>query len=306
MAWAAILVGTLMTVACGSQPPPGPARALFNDLNAIVVTEARTDWVADRLEFEQVGPRALQSGCRTPPADRAALDAWLAGEVLRLGGPASVQFAQNGHDFKAIEPVLQVERVRGALAWLEQHAAADCPFWLPPDPAFAGVQATAGRFVLMLESIGGFQLVSGEGDGVRVGGGGGGRLLPAFGLSDRLTLATGIEIGGTTTFPADDAGNRTVKPAWAAGVPLLARIHAGTWRFDTEATLIARAPLGEPGDGRFGVRVAQGVGVAGLRVSGVMPYVMAWVGHEWMPAAAGESGLSIMRFGTRVGIDWDP
>lgn len=297
----------LLAAGCAApRPPPGPQRALHDDLTAIVVTEARSDWVADRLEFEQMGPRALQSGCLTPPTDRQALRAWLDAEIARQGGPAAARYAKNGNDFKSIEDLVELERIRGTLAWIEAHAADDCPFWLQPDADFAGVQSSQGRFVLLVESMGGFQLVRGEGPDLRFGGGGGGRLLPGFGLTDRVTLVGGFELGGTTTFPADSNGSRTVKPAWAFATPVMMRLHAGTWRFDTEAALIARAPIEAPDDLRYGARLAQAVGIAGLRVAGVMPYVMIWAGYEWLPPAGGESGVEIMRFGTRVGIDWDP
>lgn len=309
---AGLLAMLFLLVGCGAghlaqvRPPAGAQRALYDDLEAIVVTEARGDWVADRIEFEQIGPRLLQSGCATPPGDRQALRGWLQTEIGRLGGPASALYAKNGNDFDKIEDIVELERVRGSLDWIETHAAADCPFWLVPTADFSGVQSSQGRFVLLLESMGGFQVVHGEGDELRFGGGGGGRLLPGFGIGERLTLVGGVELGGTTTFPADDDGNRSVKPAWAAAVPVMLRVRAGTWRFDTEAALVARAPITDPSDQRLGARLAQAVGIAGLRVSGVMPYVMIWAGCEWLPPVGGEDGLQIIRFGTRVGIDWDP
>ena len=70
--------------------------------------------------------------------------------------------------------------------------------------------------------------------------------------------------------------------------------------------LMARAPFETPDDLRFGLRVAQAAGVTTPRIAGVMPYVMLWVGHEWLPGTDTEDGVQIMRLGTRVGVNWDP
>ncbi|MCA9545307.1 MAG: hypothetical protein KC613_12975 [Myxococcales bacterium] len=295
----------LFLSACGAhRPPTGPQRALYDDVRAVVVHEQRTEWVSDRLELEQMGPRLLHSGCQTPADERAALAAWLAGRIAADGGPAAKAFAANGGDLSAVQDLLLLDRVATSLRYIQAHAG-ECPFWLPEDPGFAGVQSNTGRFVLMAESIGGAQVVFRDGE-TTLGGAGGGRILPGYGLSDRLTLAGGVELGGTSTFPKDADGNRTVKPAWAYGVPVLLQVHSGSWRFDTEATLTARAAFESPDDLRFGVRVAQAAGVTTPRIAGVMPYVMLWVGHEWLPAVDGQDDVQIMRLGTRVGVNWDP
>lgn len=269
----------------------------------MVVYEARTDWVVDRVELEQIAPRVLQSGCQVAPDQRRALRLWVGDALRDAGGPAAASYAKH-HDLDAVQDQLVLERVAATLDYLDAHQA-DCPFWLPPDPDFAGVQGDDDRFVLMVETMGGGQVVLRDGETI-VGGAGGGRILPGYGLNSRLTLATGLGVGGASTFPKDAQGNRTVKPAWAFGLPVLLRVHAGTWRFDTELAVITRAPFEDPSDLRYGSRVAQSIGVTTPRVAGVMPYVMLWVGHEWLPAVDGEDAVQIMRAGTRVGVNWAP
>ncbi len=300
----ALAVALLAVAAgCGPLPPEGPGRALYTDLRAVVVHEARTDWVVDRVELEQIAPRVLQSGCQVAPEQRLALRAWVRDALQAAGGPAAASYARS-QDLSAVQDQLVLERVAASLDYLDAHQA-DCPFWLPPDPDFAGVQGDADHFVLMVETMGGGQVVLRDGEAT-LGGAGGGRILPGYGLNSRLTLAAGLGLGGASTFPKDANGNRTVKPAWAFDVPVLLRVHAGTWRFDTELAATARAPFETPDSLRYGARIAQALGVTTPRVAGVMPYVMLWVGHEWLPAMNGEDAVQIMRAGTRVGINWAP
>lgn len=293
----------LLTLGCGPLPPPGPGRALYSDLQAVVVHEARTEWVVDRVELEQIAPRVLHSGCQVAPETRASLRAWVNESIEAQGGPAAAAFARSG-DLDAVADLLTLERVSASLDYIDAHQG-DCPFWLPVDPAFAGVQSDAHRFVLMLETMGGGQLVLRGGD-TTLGGAGAGRVLAGYGLNSRLTLAGGVGLGGASTFPKDADGNRTVRPAWAFGLPVLLRVHAGSWRFDTEVAATARSPFEAPSDLRYGARVAQSFGVTTPRIAGVMPYVMLWVGHEWLPAMGGDDEVQIMRAGTRVGVNWDP
>lgn len=302
----ALLPVLLLLVACGPLPQPGPERGLYVDLRAIVETEQRTDWVVDRLELDQIGPRVLLSGCQVAPAHRQALREWLDARLVAEGGPLERAWARE-QDLDAISEVLTLHRVRLALDYVETYAEADCPPWLQPDEAFSGVQADDGRFVLMLETLGGLDVLFGrEGNGI--GGGGAGRLLPAWGVDSRLTLATGIELGVSSTFPRGDEGTRVVEAALTGAIPLLARFHRGTWRFDTEIAATVRAP--DRGlaveDARFGLRLGQGLGVSTLRIAGLLPYAGIWAAHEWLPAVEGERALHILRLGTRFGVNWDP
>ena len=138
------------------------------------------------------------------------------------------------------------------------------------------------------------------------GGAGLSRLIPAYGVSDRLTLGLGFEAGVASTFPRAEGGGRSVKPVAAAGVPFLVRVLDGTLRYDLDLAAVTRASRDEVEGLRFGGRVGVGVGLATLRIASVMPYAMLWAGYEYLASGAGEPDAHIVRMGTRVGVNWDP
>jgi len=276
--------------------------ALYNDLHTLVVTRERIDWSVDRVELEKLGGAVLRSACAVAPSRRAALRGWLTARLEAAGGSAEAAWVAAGRDLEAVREVLTLARVRMALDYAEARAEADCPFWLPVEPDFAGVHAAQRRFVLHAESMGSAQILVTEGD-ASLGGHGLLRILPGVGLSDRLTLAMGVESGVSSTFPRDGDGRRALEAAFVGGVPLLLRVIDGTWRYDTDLAATFRAPERQLSDARWGGRVSQGVGVAALRIAGLQPYVLAWVGYEYLP---GEEDLHVMRVGTRGGVDWDP
>lgn len=288
---------------CGGPAPEArPERALYRDLRRIVDARARTDWVADRFEFQEVAPAALKSACQTDPEARQRLVKWLDAQIAAEGGPAAAQFAANGGDLEPLEEVIVLERVRGVLLSAEPK---DCPFFLRPDPEFAGVQGSADRFVLMAESMGGLQVLVGEAD-TAYGGTGAGRLIPAWGLNDRLTLGLGAELGVASTFPKDESGARGLRPAFSQAVPLLLRVTTGAMLWDSEVALTNRTPEGDPDRTHFGYRLSQGVGIAALRIGSFMPYAVIWAGYEYLPGERGEPDAHGVRGGTRFGLDWDP
>jgi hypothetical protein len=303
--WRLLLV-PLLLAGCGARPDGPVARALYDDLRTIVATKQRVDWTVDRLELEGSASDVLRSVCQSPPDARRELDGWLDLRIDAEGGPAKDQYARNGGDLDPLGEVLTLERVRAALGYGERHATADCPFWLRPDPAFAGVQSDADRFVLILESMGGPQVAIRGGDAT-LGGFGVGRLLPAYGVGERLTIALGVEAGAASTFPRnDDAGGRQVKVVAVAGVPLLFRLRYESWRFDLEAAGTVRATRGELGGPRPGVRATTGVLLATKRLASVMPYAGLWFGYEHLPAHGGDDAVRHVVGGTRIGLDWDP
>jgi hypothetical protein len=60
------LIGSL-TTGCGARPTHPVEAALYDDLRVIVITEQRTDWTIDDVEYRQIAGRVLQSVCQTPP-----------------------------------------------------------------------------------------------------------------------------------------------------------------------------------------------------------------------------------------------
>ncbi len=293
----------ILLAACMPLPPGAPERALYGDLRRIVETRERTDWVVDRIELEEVAPTTMQSACRTTPEMRANLRRWLDRRILAEGGPAEAAFRRSGGDLDEVEDIVTLERVRLVLDHADQHAQADCPFWLQPDPSFAGVQSDAGRFVLYLETMGGGELSWSEGRGT-LGGAGVGRLLPAVGLGQRATLLFGAEVGGGGALARDGSGG--IRASFAAGVPLLLRLQSATRFWDVEVAGTARVPRGDLDALRPGLRASVASGISALRISSLMPYFGLWIGYEYLPAADGEPAVQVARIGSRFGVDWDP
>lgn len=289
---------------CASVPETPAERALYFDLRSVVETQSRIDWVVDEDELDESASAILTSACQTPPAARRALRGWIDLRLADVGGSAEAVWAANERDLSAAREPLILERTRAALDYAERRAEA-CPFWLVPDEGFTGVQGNTDRLVFLAESMGSGQLVVQDGD-VTVGGTGLARLLPAWGVTDRLTIGLGVEVGVASTFPRTESGGRSVKPVFAGGIPVLFRVLDGTLRYDLDLAAVTRATRKEIEGLRFGGRASVGIGVATPRIAGVMPYIVAWTGYELLAPGAGEPATHILRAGTRVGVNWDP
>lgn len=293
----------LMLVGCGARPVNPVEAALYTDLRVIVVTEQRIDWLVDRIEFAQIEPRVLESVCQVSSARRRALRGWLDARLLAEGGSARAVWLGANRDLAAAKPILELERIRGALTHAESHIQ-DCPFWLTADPKFAGVQSSSARFTLLAESMGGAQLVFA--DEVRIGGAATARIIPTYGVTSNLSVGLGLEGGGASTFPRDESGQRSVKAVFTMGLPLLFRVSNGPWRFDSELAGTVRVPDGDTDALQPGVRASQAIGTTTVRVAGFMPYFMLWAGYEYLPDYNGQPGFTVLRVGPRFGVDWDP
>lgn len=300
-----LIIGALvLTFGCASLPETPAERALYFDLRSVVETQSRIDWVVDEDHLADSSTPILTSACQTPPAARRALRGWIDLRLAEAGGSARAVWAANGRDLSAAREPLMLERTRAALDYAERRAD-ECPFWLVPDEGFTGVQGNTDRLVFFAESMGSGQLVVQGGD-VTIGGTGLARLLPAWGVTDRLTIGVGAELGVASTFPRTESGGRSVKPVFAGGIPVLFRVLDGTLRYDFDLAAVTRATRNEFEGLRFGGRASFGVGVATPRLAGVMPYIVAWAGYELLAPGAGEATTHSIRAGTRVGINWDP
>ncbi len=300
----AIAVFAALASGCVRLPQAASERALYLDLRSIIETRARIDWVVDEHEIKQASPAIMTSACQATPETRLALAGWLDGRLTEEGGSSKAIWAAAEGDLGPAKEALLIERISAALRFAEDHRA-DCPFWLTPDADFAGVQANTDRLVFLAESMGSGQIVIQEGE-FAVGGTGLGRLIPAYGISDRLTIGVGVEVGVASTFPRTENGARSVKAVATAGIPVLLRVLDGTFRYDLDVAAVTRATRNEYEGLRYGGRVGVGVGVATLRIAGVMPYAMIWAGYEYLAPGAGEPETHIMRAGSRVGVNWDP
>lgn len=294
--------------ACASTLPTPPVeRALVNDLRTIVRSQARSEWTIDRVALDLVAPAVAWSACQVPADTRDAALGWLDGaigdEEQRLGGrglPAAELWKKADRDLAELDDLIELQRMRLALGDLHARAASDCPFWLEADPSFEGMQGNADRFVLLLESRGGAQLLL-RGSTVVFGGGGAGRVLAGWGPSDRLTIAAGFEIGGTGRF--DTEGE--VSGVLGAAAPILVRfVDAGSViDLEVAATTFLEGARGWPP----GVRAAIGFGLVTPRVGGAFsPSAIFWVGYEYHPARGPEDPFHVIGIGTRVGVDVDP
>jgi hypothetical protein len=297
--WAALLGG------CATWPSDRVERALYADLARAVQLSDDTGWVVDRVQLERNAEDALRSVCQVAPAQRKGLSDWLDRQLVLAGGSAAEIFRRSGRDLGAAQAALQLERVRSLLRYADEHSATDCPFWLEPDPDFAGVQGDEGRWVVLAETFGFGSLVF-EDTSAALGGGGGGRLLAGYGVARQLTLAVGAEVGGSGAFvrsASDD--KRVIETTFSAGVPLLLRLSGVSRLLDLELTPLVRF---NPGTDVFppGFRASVGGGFSAMRTSSFMPYGLLWLAYEFHPADNRGPADHSVHLGTRFGVDWDP
>ena len=301
LTWVWVLAA--LTQGCASLPQPAPQRGLYMDLRKAVELSDDTGWVVDRVQLEANEEAALRSLCQVEPHARDDLDAWIGGQLALAGGPAEDIYRQTG-DLDDAGESLTLERTRALLRHASASASEDCPFWLEPDPEFAGVEGDADRLVLLLETRGFGGVLLKEDDAI-LAAGGGARVLVGHGVGARLTLAVGGEVGGFGGLEDNEAGTRRIDATITAATPALLRFSSfgrivdlelsPVWRFRPEAD--------EP---PTGVRVNAGYGFAALRTSAFMPYLVLWAGYEYQPADHASPEDHAVMLGSRVGVDLDP
>jgi len=303
----ALVLATSLPLFAFAHPAPEaqPERALYLDLQKTIDSRSRFQWVADAVEIDAAARDTLRSLCHVDPAARARLRAWVMAEIAAQGGAAAPRY-QNGEDLDDLQTVVLLERIGAILDTMEPRLAAQCGFWARPEPDFAGVQTDARRFVLLLETNGGGQVYLGRSP-ITFGGAGAGRLLLGYGLDDRFTLAGGMELGGSTTFPKDqNTGTRSVRAGFLAAAPVLLRYARSTFLWDNDMAVTARASEDDIVGWQYGFRLMQGFGTSELRIGNLMGYVLATVGYEYVTANVSYETAHILRIGTRLGFDWDP
>jgi hypothetical protein len=295
----------VLVAGCATLPDHPVERALYSDLRQIVDTRERVGWVIDSNEIDEATATALRSVCQIQEEKRLDLLDWFDDRIEQEGGSAEEIYLRDGNELDEAEEVLTLERMRALLERADDVAADECPFWLEVDPEFAGVQTDTHRFVLLAESIGGLATTIQAGS-ARIGASGGVRLLPAAGISDRFTLALGVEIGGAATFAeADDGSGQEVTARPTGAIPFVFRVHDETWLFDVELAALTSYhddALALPP----GARVLAGVGIGTVRIGPLMPYILAVTAYEVLPAFRDLPTSHTIRLGTRVGINYDP
>ncbi|MFN3197322.1 MAG: hypothetical protein ACE366_02720 [Bradymonadia bacterium] len=299
----------MVSSACGPLPEQTHEAALYRDLDKVIRTRTRTQWLSDEYELQASEPYALRSVCRADVATREGVHRWINARIELQGGPAKLQYQKNGGDLDAVEDTLHLERVDALLTRAEGSMETQCPFWVKPTASFNGIEAPGGgRFAMLLETQGGLTFTRTTDDIVTVGGGGGFRMLPGYALDEGWLLAAGLEFGGGTLLPRDEDGEgRRLRARWEFGIPVVMRYQQGVIFWDLEAALINRAPENKPEDFRMGLRTATSFGFSGLRIGELMPYAGFWVGYEYLEADPAEQlSPSAFRLGTKVGVDWGP
>ncbi len=295
---AAAAVGFLCS-GCASLPDDPAQSALFQDVRQVVVTKERTSWVIDRVELDDIAPELLTSVCQTTPETRAGVRAWVEEQSAILGSPKAI-YADTG---EVDDDALTLTRVGLALAYADLHAGEDCPFFLPPDEDFSGVQIDRDRFLLFLESNPNAAVLI-EGDKTSLAGGGAGRFLLGYGFTEHFTVAIGGELGGRGLI-STGAGEQNLGAILTQAIPLVSRFRDLSQIYDVE---ISATSFTTPDNPRIhpGVRLVLGTGLATLRVRGFLPLAMGQVGYEFYPAGDGQPTTHLIRIGTAFSLDIDP
>lgn len=302
MRWLLILA---LTSGCASTVPvTHDERALYRDVVTLVRAKARDEWTVDRIAQDEIAPGVMVSACQVAPETRTSLIAWVTAEIARteaeLGGDARTVWLREGRDKDAVADLLELARVKDALATAHAEAERDCPFWLEADPDFIGVQGDANRFVLFLESRGQLGLTL-RGDSARFAGGGAGRILLGAGLDNDATLAAGLELGGGGRLGDDDR----IVGVLSGAMPVLLRFTDMGRAFDVEVAAVTflRGVEGWPP----GFRAALAYGFLTPRIGGAFsPQAMFWLGYEYHPARGQDAPYHLIGLGTRIGLDIDP
>lgn len=273
--------------------------ALYQDVRQVVVTKERTSWVIDRVALDDIASALMTSACQAPPEARAGTRAWIR-EQQQLTGDPEALFAETE---EIDDAALTLHRVGLALGYAEEHIEADCPFFLPPDPEFAGIQIDRDRFLLFLESNPNAAVLI-EGDKTSLSGGGAGRLLFGYGFSDHFTMAIGGELGGRGLI-STGSSEQNLGAIFTQAIPLVFRFRDLSQIYDIEISATSFTTAENP---RIhpGVRFVLGTGVATQRVRGFMPLAMGQVGYEFYPAGDGQPTTHLIRLGTAFSLDFDP
>lgn len=291
----------LAAALCGCATlPNGPAeRALYLDLRKIVDTNEDGGWTVDRLRLQLNAEPALRSACQVDRGTLAALDVWLGEQIELSGGPAKEAYFAHAQNLQAVSHTLSLERTRTLLQYVARQTAQDCPFWLRPNPNFAGEQGDASRWVLLGETQA-FGTFTVPGNIPALGGGG--RLFLGHGIGSRLTLAAGADVAASGTFIPSGAQGGGVDAYLTLATPVLLRLTSFSRMVDVEVAPVVRLSQGQAA-WPPGARVQLGGGFSSVRLSPFMPYFMLYVGYEVHPTNRGAGFDQTFQLGTRIAVD---
>jgi hypothetical protein len=226
----------------------------------------------------------------------------LQAERARRGDPRDLYHARR-EVTDDVEHALTADRELRALERALARVETECPFWVVPEPGFAGLQSDRRRLTFNLETGGNVQLRQTEGQWT-YGAGGMGRLLLGWGIDGRFTLLFGPELGGGAMLRPNTSASQLVINYFPA-LPLVLRVHQLTWHWNVEAAVVARF---EADDTRvsYGGRLAGGFGFTTLRKRNVLPWVGLTVAYEQYFPSGGRGRAHFLGGGLRVGLPWEP
>jgi hypothetical protein len=311
-------VAGVFAAGCGPTLPWQPTqRALVRDVERVVDVRGDVGWLVDESEIQAVLPDVMKSLCQTPPYDREAALVWLDRYIGELGGPdVAAAWRAHGRDLGKVEDLLLVSRTRMLLARANEWAnQGRCPFWLEPNPRFAGVHTQDHRFILTIEGGGRAtqEIALGR---VRFGGGGSGRLLVGYGFAERWGLSAGIEMGGGARFTNLQLGEQSEFPQLVgqAAAPVVLRRQFGlTTHAELELGPMAYFDRGSADAATrqvelhfdWGTRLGIAVGGTYLRLHrGFIPKFAVAFTIDYVPAVSGQPGLTQLGLGLRTGLDF--
>lgn len=275
-------------------------RSAYLDLDVIVTSQERSDWVLDEQALQAMIPKVAEVLCQLSLRVKKGLESSLK-EKVSLGQAKryweSLSTPEKKNLSSKFKDLRHEERILQAFNYAQKYEK-NCPYWLLVKENFMGIHRDGGRLQLIAETMGGLQLQYAR-QTMDIGGAAQGRLLGVYGISTSLGIAIGIEAGGASTFPKDATGKRSVKAQWTTGIPFLIRGWIGNLRSDLEVSPIARFSDGSYTDGQYGARFAVSFGVSPLRIFGILPHIMAWAGVEQF---FDNDATSVLRAGTRIGF----
>lgn len=272
------------------------------DLDRIVRVESGS-WIVDEPKVAELESTVMESVCRATTDARTGLLAELRREMQEHGAAREL-FKRDGSMSTDVQDALRLERMALLLGRALERADRDCPFWLKVEPGFVGRQTPRKKWTLGVES-GGLVQIRHTPSRWTYGGGGTLRVLPAYGVSDRVSLLGGLEFGGGAMLRLGAEDQRGFVINYFPALPVVVRLHAGTWQYDIEAAAVS---LFQADNTRFsyGVRAGFGVGIVALRARSVIPWAGLAIATEHYFPGGGREATQFLRGGLRVGIHWDP
>jgi hypothetical protein len=278
------------------------AESLRADIERIVDAQESAGWFVDADAVLEMRTPLLESVCRTPISVRHETLAALEAESREAGNARSLYEAEGRELTAVVERAILAERLlfahRTAMTWAER----ECPFWVEPDPEFAGRQTDRDRFTLSLESGGNAQIRRTEG-ALTIGAGGVGRLLVGRGFGGSVSLLAGLEFGGGAMLKPRVEQTEFVVNYFPA-VPIILRVHDVAWHYDFELAPIALFQADNTAVS-YGGRLGFGMGFATLRTRGFIGWAGAVIMAEHYLGRSARPSSEFLRGGVRVGVIWD-